>query len=85
MTNDSSVSTLWGNGNVNAFGWRPLNISVTKVCDALQLHRSVTVTANELGVQPANVYKVLKGNGLKLSDIVNGVTPNTKEIIRKER
>jgi transposase-like protein len=70
---------------VNGLGRKRLNIAVIEVCDALQLPRSVTVTATELGYSRAYVYKVLKDNGLKLSHIVNGVTPNTKEITRRER
>ena len=55
---------------VNGFGRRPLNIVVTKVCDALRLHRSVLVAANSLGCSRAYIYKVLKANGLKPADII---------------
>jgi hypothetical protein len=49
---------------VNRFGRRPLNIPVTKVCDALHLCRSVTAAANELKCSRAYVYKILKVSGL---------------------
>ena len=55
---------------VNRFGRRPLNIVVTKVCDALQLHRSVPAAANELGCSRAYIYKILKANRLKLKDVM---------------
>ena len=57
---------------VNGFGRRPLNIVVTKVRDALRLHRSVPVAANELGCSRAYIYKVLKANGLKLKEVIKG-------------
>ena len=57
---------------MNGFGRRPLNIVVTKVCDALRLHRSVLVAANSLGCSRAYIYKVLKANGLKLKDVIEG-------------
>ena len=55
---------------VNGFGRRPLNIAVNKVCDALQLHRSVTAAAKELGCSRGYIYKVLKDSGLKAEDII---------------
>ena len=57
---------------VNGFGRRPLNIAVTKVCDALQLHRSVEAAANELGCSRAYIYKVLKADGLTVQDVIRG-------------
>ena len=55
---------------VNGFGRRPLNIVVTKVCDSLQLHRSVVLAANELGCSRAYIYKVLKADGLTVADVI---------------
>ncbi len=55
---------------IKGFGRRPLNIVVTKVCDALQLHRSVLAAANELGCSRPYIYKVLKAHGLKLKDVM---------------
>jgi hypothetical protein len=57
---------------VNGFGRRPLNIAVIKVCDALRLHRNVLGTASELGCSRAYIYKVLKVNGLKLKNVIEG-------------
>jgi hypothetical protein len=57
---------------VNGFGRRPLNIAVTKVCDALQLHRSVEAAANELGCSRAYIYKVLKTDELTAQDVIKG-------------
>lgn len=57
---------------VNSFGRRPLNIPVTKVCDALQLHRSVTAAANELGCSRAYIYKILKAGEIALEDVIKG-------------
>ena len=48
---------------VNGFGRPRLNIPVKKVYDALQLHRSVTAAARELGCSRGYIYKVLKGKG----------------------
>jgi len=45
---------------VNGFGRPRLNIPVNKVYDALQLHRSVTAAARELGCSRGYIYKVLK-------------------------
>jgi hypothetical protein len=59
---------------LNTFGRRPLNIPVTKVYDALQLHHSVTAAASELGCSRAYIYKTLKGSGLKPEDVIKGYT-----------
>lgn len=58
---------------VNGFGRRPLNIVVTKVCDALRLHRSVSVAAENLGCSRAYIYKVLKAVGLTPAGVIKGV------------
>ena len=57
---------------VNGFGRRPLNIVVTKVCDALRLHCSVLAAANELGCSRAYIYKVLKANGFTVAGVIKG-------------
>ena len=59
---------------VNGIGRKPLNIVVTKVCDALQLYRSAPLAANELGCSRAYIYKVLKTHGLKAQEVIKGVT-----------
>ena len=55
---------------IKGIGRRPLNIVVTKVCDALQLHRSVVLAANELGCSRGYIYKVLKADGLTAADVI---------------
>ncbi len=57
---------------VNGLGRKPLNIPLKNVCESLQAHRRVLTAANELGCSPAYVFGVLKANGLKLNDVVNG-------------
>jgi len=57
---------------VSSSGRKPLNIPVIFICDALQLHRSVTAAARELGCSRGYIYKVLKTNGLKVGDIAKG-------------
>ncbi len=57
---------------VNGFGRRPLNIGVTNVCDALQLHRAVLTAAEKLGCSRAYIYKVLKAAGLTPEDVIKG-------------
>lgn len=59
---------------VNGFGRPRLNIPVNKVCDALQLHHSVTAAAKELGCSRGYIYKVLKNRGY---DVNNGRLPKT--------
>lgn len=55
---------------VNRFGRRPLNIPVTKVCDALQLCQSVTKAANELKCSRAYIYKILKASSLRPEEAI---------------
>ena len=57
---------------VDGLGRRPLNIGLKNVCDALQAHRSVAVAANELNCSQAYIFGVLKANGLKLKDVIEG-------------
>ncbi len=57
---------------VNGIGRKPLNIAVNNVYDALRLHCSVPVAANELGCSRAYIYRVLKDNGMKLKDVFKG-------------
>jgi len=57
---------------VSSSGRKPLNIPVIFICDALQLHRSVTAAARELGCSRGYIYKVLKTSGLKVEDVAKG-------------
>jgi len=42
---------------VSGLGRKAFNMPVIKVCDALRLHHSVLVAANELGCSRAYIYK----------------------------
>ena len=68
---------------LNSFGRRPLNIGVTKVCDALRLHRSVLAAANELGCSRAYIYKVLKANGLTAAALIKGLATKDNRLLHK--
>ncbi len=57
---------------VNGLGRRPLNIPLKNVLESLQAHGSVVAAARELGCSPAYIFGVLKANGLKLKDVVEG-------------
>ena len=67
---------------IGGLGRKPLNIPVTNVCDALQIHRSVMAAADELNCSRAFIYKTLKTHGLKLKDVVRGsVNPGSQKAI----
>ena len=55
---------------VSGLGRKAFNMPVIKVCDALRLHHSVLVAANELGCSRAYIYKVLKTNGLTAKEVL---------------
>lgn len=57
---------------VNGLGRRRLNIPFKNVCESLKAHRNVVAAATELGCSPAYIFGVLKANGLKLRDVING-------------
>jgi len=57
---------------VNGLGRKPLNIPLKNVLESLQVHRSVTAVAQELGCSPSYLFGVLKANGLKLKDVIKG-------------
>ena len=58
---------------VNGLGRKPLNIPLKNVCEALWAHRNVVAAANELHCSQGYIFKVLKANGLKLKDVVEGL------------
>ncbi len=58
--------------SVNGLGRRPLEIGVNNVYDALRLHSSVAVAANELGCSRAYIYKELAKYGTTPRDVTNG-------------
>jgi len=57
---------------VNGLGRRRLNIPLKNVCESLKAHRSVVAAASELNCSQAYIFGVLKANGLKLKDVING-------------
>jgi len=66
---------------VNGFVRRPLNIAVTKVCDALRLHGSVLTAANELGCSCAYIYKNLKAAGLTPTEVIKRHTTKDNSLL----
>ena len=64
---------------VKGLGRKRLNIPLKIVCESLQAHRSVVTAANELGCSPAYIFGILKANGLKLKDVINGKGPAPKD------
>jgi hypothetical protein len=57
---------------VNGLGRKPLNIPLKNVCEALQTYRSVVAAAQELNCSQGYIFKILKDNGLRLKDVING-------------
>ena len=57
---------------VNGLGRKRLNIPLKNVCESLQMHCNVVAAAGELGCSEAYIFGVLKANGLKLRDVING-------------
>ena len=68
---------------VNGLGRKAFNMPVTKVCDALRLHRSVLGAANALGCSRAYVYKVLEANGLTQADIIKELATEDNRLLHK--
>ncbi len=69
---------------VNGLGRKAFNMPVTKVCDALRLHRSVLTAANELGCSRAYVYKVLKADGLTPADVIKELATKDTRLLHKD-
>ena len=57
---------------VNGLGRKRLNIPLKNVCETLRAHCSAVEAAKELGCSPAYIFSILKANGLKLKDVVEG-------------
>jgi len=55
---------------IQGLGRKRLNIPVKIVCDALQAYPTVGRAAENLGCSRPYIYKVLKQNNLKASEIV---------------
>ena len=57
---------------VNGLGRKPLNIPLKNVLESLRAHRGVMAAAQDLGCSPSHIFGVLKANGLKLREVING-------------
>ena len=57
---------------VNGLGRKPLNIPLKNILEALKGHSTVEAAANELNCSQGYIFNVLKGNGLKVKDVVRG-------------
>lgn len=55
---------------VSGLGRKRLNIPLKNVCESLQAHRSVALTAQELNCSQGYIFGVLKANGLRLKDVI---------------
>jgi len=69
---------------VNGLGRKAFNMPVTKVCDALRIHRSVLVAANKLGCSRAYIYKILKADGLTPAAVIKGLATKDTRLLHKE-
>ena len=57
---------------VNGLGRKRLNIPLKNVCESLQAHKNIKEAANELNCSQGYIFGVLKVNGLKLHDVIQG-------------
>lgn len=57
---------------VSGLGRKRLNIPLKNICEALCARRSVDAAAQELDCSQGYIFNVLKANGLKLRDVING-------------
>jgi hypothetical protein len=57
---------------VHGLGRKRLNIPLKNICESLQTHRSVAAAAQELHCSEGYIFGVLKANGLRLKDVMNG-------------
>jgi len=69
---------------VNGLGRKAFNMPVTKVYDALRLHRSVLAAADELGCSRAYIYKILKADGLTPADVIKGLATKDNRLLHKD-
>jgi len=62
-------------------GRKRLGVPVENIIDGLRKRRSVVIVAQELGCSRGHIYDVLKAEGLKVRDVVegNGEMPITPE------
>ena len=57
---------------VNGLGRKPLNIPLKNVCEVLRTRRSVAAAAQELNCSEGYIFKVLKANGPRPRDVMEG-------------
>jgi len=55
---------------VKGLGRKPLDIPLKNVYECIRKYRSVARAAQELGCSQGYIFKVLKGNGLTLRDVL---------------
>jgi hypothetical protein len=55
---------------VSGLGRRRLNIPLKNICECLQSHHSVGAAAKELNCSQGYIFGVMKGNGLRLKDVI---------------
>ncbi len=57
---------------VNGLGRKPLNIPLKNVCECLAAYSSVALAAEKLNCSQGYIFNLLKANGLKAKDIIQG-------------
>jgi hypothetical protein len=57
---------------VNGLGRKRLNIPLKNICESLRAHRDVVAAAQELNCSQAYIFGILRANGLKLKDVIEG-------------
>jgi len=64
---------------VSGLGRKKLNIPLINVCESLQTHGSILGASDNLNCSEGYIFGVLKANGLKLKDVINGKGLATKD------
>ena len=60
---------------VKGLGRKPLSMAVINICDTIQATGSVRAAARKLGCSRAYIYKVLKANSIRPTDIEKMAKP----------
>ena len=58
--------------SLNSLGRKPLNIPLIKVCEAVRDSPTAAAAAKLLDCSEGYIFKVLKDNGLKLKNVIEG-------------
>ena len=64
---------------VNGLGRKRLNIPLKNICESLQKHGCILGAANDLDCSEGYIFNVMKANGLKVKDVMNGKGLATKD------